>query len=114
MITVFYSHGPVGLSCAEGQFVLLSFPCLEEFVSLMYAIYDSMLIDVSEQFDMLPVELKLRSENLTSSSFARCVTSSSFARCVMTNKTATNEEITQSNNSEPGTNRRENEIKSGK
>ena len=83
------------MSCAEGQSVLVSFPCLEDLVSFMYAVYDSMLIDVSTQFDMLPVELKLRSENATSKN---------FARLFMTNevcKTSISEEITQSNKSKP-------------
>ena len=74
----------------------------------MYAVYDSMLIDISEQFDMLPVEPKLRSESQISSIFSRCITTNEVC------ETANSEKIRQSNNSEPGTNSRENEIKCSK
>ena len=58
------------MSCPDGQSVLVLFSCLEDLVSFMYAVYDSMLIDVSEQFYMLPVALKLRLTKLTSTEFA--------------------------------------------
>ena len=103
-----HSHGPDGLSCPDGESLLISFTCLEELVSFMYAVYDSMLIDISEQFDMLPVDFKLRSENQTSYNFSRCVTTNEVC------ETAISEEIRQSNNSGLGTNSRQNEIKSGK
>ena len=102
-----HSHGPDGLSCAEGQSVLVSFPCLDDLVSLMYAVYKSMLIDVSDQFDMLPIELKLRSENVTSENSARCFMTIDACETI-------NEEITQSYKSKPVSNSRQKEINSGK
>ena len=73
----------------------------------MYAVYDSMLIDVSEQFNMLPVELKLRSENLTSENASRCFITNDVCETV-------NKEITQSNKCKPVPNSRQKEINSGK
>ena len=110
MVTVFFyshSHGPDGLSCAEGQSVLVSFPCLDDLVSFMYAVYDSMLVDVSEQFDMLPIELKLRSENLTSENSSRCFMTNDVCETI-------NEEITQSYKSKPVSSNMQKEITSGK
>ena len=54
----------------------------------MYAVYDIMLIDVSVKFDILPVELKLMSENVTSKDFTIPFLTNKMC------KTAINEEIT--------------------
>ena len=106
MVTVFLFTFTC-LSCTEGQSVLVSLPCLDDLVSFMYAVYDSMLIDVSEQFDMLPVELKLRSENLTSENASRCFITNDVCETV-------NKEIAQSNKCKPVPNSRQKEINSGK
>ena len=107
MVTVFYSHshGPDGLSSTEGKSVLASFSCLDDLVSFMYAVYNSMLIIVSEQFDMLPVEFKLR--NLTSEDFARSFMTNDVCETI-------NKEITQSYEFKPVSNNRQKEINSGK
>ena len=34
------------------------FSCLEDFISYLYALYDSMAIDMSLQFDLMPVTIK--------------------------------------------------------
>ena len=73
----------------------------------MYAVYDSMLTDVSEQFDMLPIELKLRSENLTSENSARCFMTNDVCETI-------NKEITQSYKSKPVSSNMQKEITSGK
>ena len=52
-----HSHGQDGLSAPDGKSLLASFSCLEDLVTFMYALYDSMLIDLTAQFDMLPVKL---------------------------------------------------------
>ena len=54
-----HSHGSDGLSCPDGQSVLVSFHCLEDLVAFMYAVYDSMFIDISAQFNMLPISMRI-------------------------------------------------------
>ncbi|XP_053402924.1 uncharacterized protein LOC123548901 [Mercenaria mercenaria] len=50
-----HSHGLTGLSSENGTSILISFHQLKDLVTYMYALYDSMLIDITEQFDLLPV-----------------------------------------------------------
>ena len=50
-----HSHGVDGLSHDNGTSVLISFHRIEDLVTYMYAVYNSMLVDVEEQFDILPV-----------------------------------------------------------
>jgi hypothetical protein len=50
-----HSHGVDGLSHDNGTSVLISFHRIEDLVTYLYAVYNSMLVDVEEQFDILPV-----------------------------------------------------------
>ena len=52
-----HSHGKDGLSSIDGRSVLISFSSLDDLVGYMYAFYDSMKIDMSLQFDLLPVSI---------------------------------------------------------
>ena len=54
-----HSHGQDGMSCPDGKSILACFQNLEDLVAFMYAVYDSMMIDISSQFDMLPVNMTL-------------------------------------------------------
>ena len=53
-----YSHGKNGLSPSDGSSILMYFSCLEDLISYLYALYDSMAIDMSLQFDLMPVIVK--------------------------------------------------------
>ena len=52
-----HSHGKNGLSSVDGRSVLISFSSLDDLVGYMYSFYDSMRIDMSLQFDLLPVSI---------------------------------------------------------
>ena len=62
LFVIFDSHsrGGNGLSA-----VLVSFSCLDDLISYIYAFYDSMRIDMSLQFDFLPVTVKNMITNKT-------------------------------------------------
>ena len=47
-----------GLSSSDGSSILMYFSCLEDLISYLYALYDSMAIDMSLQFDLMPVTVK--------------------------------------------------------
>ena len=53
----FYSHsnGENGLSSSNGISILMSFSCLEDLIAYLYAFYESMRIDLTMQFDLLPI-----------------------------------------------------------
>ena len=53
-----HSHGKNGLSSSDGSSILMYFSCLEDLISYLYALYDSMAIDMSLQFDSMPVTVK--------------------------------------------------------
>ena len=53
-----HSHGENGLSSVDGRSILIAFSSLDDLVGYMYAFYDSMRIDMSLQFDLLPVRLR--------------------------------------------------------
>ena len=53
-----HSHGEHGLSSVDGRSILISFPSLDDLVGYMYAFYDSMRIDMSLQFNLLPVGIR--------------------------------------------------------
>ena len=55
-----HSHNEYGLSCPEGKAVLMSFSSLDDLVSFMYAMYQSMKIDLSDQYEILPVQFSLQ------------------------------------------------------
>ena len=54
-----HSHGKNGLSSSDGSSILMYFSCLEDLISSLYALYDSMAIDMSLQFDLMPVTVKM-------------------------------------------------------
>ena len=51
-------HGTNGLSSSEGTSVLMSFKSLDDLVTYLYAFYDSLKIDLTLQFDFLPLTIK--------------------------------------------------------
>ena len=51
-----HSHGKHGLSSPDGKSVLLSFTVLDDLIRFMYAMYESMMIDLSCQFEILPLQ----------------------------------------------------------
>ena len=53
-----HSHGKNGFSASDGSSILMNFFCLEDLISYLYALYDSMAIDMSLQFDLMPVTVK--------------------------------------------------------
>ena len=53
-----HSHGKNGLSSSDGSSILMIFFCLEDLISYLYALYDSMAVDMSLQFDLMPVTVK--------------------------------------------------------
>ena len=53
-----HSHGEIGLSSVDGRPILIAFSSLDDLVGYMYAFYDSMRIDMSLQFDLLPVRIR--------------------------------------------------------
>ena len=61
-----HSHGPNGLSSSEGTSIMIFFSCLDDLVTYLYAFYDSMKIDMSLQFDFLPVNVRKSNEEKSS------------------------------------------------
>ena len=59
MYNFFYSHSHAqnGLSSCSGYSVLIRFSCLDDLITYLYALYDSMQIDMATQYDLLPVAL---------------------------------------------------------
>ena len=53
-----HCHGNNGLSSSEGTSVLMSFKSLEDLVTYLYAFYHSLNIDMSLQFDLLPLTIR--------------------------------------------------------
>ena len=53
-----HSHGEDCLSSSDGTSILMSFSCLEDIIAYLYAFYDSMRIDLTMQFDLLPVSVR--------------------------------------------------------
>ena len=51
-----HSHGKHGLSSPDGKSVLMSFASLDDLVIFLYAMYESMNIDLSCQFEILPLQ----------------------------------------------------------
>ena len=46
------------LLSSDGSSILMYFSCLEDLISYLYALYYSMAIDMSLQFDLMPVTVK--------------------------------------------------------
>ena len=53
-----HSHGENGLSSSDGASILMSFSCLEDLIAYLYAFYESMRIDLTMQFDLLPISIR--------------------------------------------------------
>ena len=53
-----HCHGKNGLSSSEGTSVLMSFKSIDDLVTYLYAFYDSLKIDITMQFDFLPLTIK--------------------------------------------------------
>ena len=58
-----HSHAQNGLSSCNGYSVLIRFNCLDDLITYMYALYDSMQIDMTTQYDLLPVALTFSEKN---------------------------------------------------
>ena len=53
-----HSHGENGLSSGDGTSILIPFSTLDDLGTYLYAFYDSMKIDMSLQFDFLPISVR--------------------------------------------------------
>ena len=53
-----YSHGQNELSSGDCTSIMISFSCLDDLVTFLYAFYDSMKVDMSLQFDFLSVNVR--------------------------------------------------------
>jgi hypothetical protein len=52
-----HSHDSSALSSPEGVSILIGFSSIDDLVSYLYALYQSMLIDLQTQFDILPISI---------------------------------------------------------
>ena len=53
-----HSHGGNSLSLSDGTSILMSFSCIEDLIAYLYAFYESMRIDLTMQFDLLPISIR--------------------------------------------------------
>ena len=53
-----HSHGENGLASSNGTSILMLFSCLEDLIAYLYAFYESMRIDLTVQFDLLPISIR--------------------------------------------------------
>ena len=53
-----HSHGENGLASSDGTSILMVFSCLEDLIAYLYAFYESMRIDLTVQFDLLPISIR--------------------------------------------------------
>ena len=53
-----HSHGEDGLSSYDGTSILVMFSSLEDLIAYLYAFYESMRIDMTMQFDLLPISVR--------------------------------------------------------
>ena len=53
-----HSHGEDGLSSYDGTSILMMFSSLEDLIAYLYAFYESMRIDMTMQFDLLPISIR--------------------------------------------------------
>ena len=53
-----HSHGEDCLSSSDGTSILMSFSCLEDLIAYLYAFYESLRIDLTMQFDLLPISVR--------------------------------------------------------
>ena len=52
-----HSHAQTGLSSCNGYSVLIRFSCLDDLITYMSALYESMQINLTTQYDLLPIVL---------------------------------------------------------
>ena len=53
-----HSHGENGLSSSDGTSILMSFSCLEDLIAYLYEFYESMRIELTMQFDLMPISIR--------------------------------------------------------
>ena len=53
-----HSHGENDLSSSDGTSILMIFSYLEDPIAYLYAFYESMRIDMTTQFDLLPISIR--------------------------------------------------------
>ena len=53
-----HSHGEDCLSSSDGTSILISFSCLIDLIAYLYAFYESLRIDLTMQFDLLPISVR--------------------------------------------------------
>ena len=53
-----HSHGENGLASSDGTSILMLFSCLEDLIAYLYAFYERMRIDLTVQFDLLPISIR--------------------------------------------------------
>ena len=53
-----HSHGEDGLSSYDGTSILMMFSSLEDLIAYLFAFYESMRIDMTTQFDLLPISVR--------------------------------------------------------
>ena len=69
-----HSHGQNGLSSVDGASIIISVSSLDDLVTCLYAFYDSMKIDMSLQFDFLPINVrKCNKEQSTKAQLESCL-----------------------------------------
>ena len=54
-----HSHGKDGISGPDGSSVLLSFDYIEDLITYLYALYESISIELSFQFEILPIDFTI-------------------------------------------------------
>ena len=57
-----HSHGENGLSSIDGSSCLITFSSIDDLVTYMYALYDSLNLNTNLQFDFLPIKIKKNEE----------------------------------------------------
>ena len=60
-----HSHGEDCLSSSDGTSILMSFSCLEDLIAYLYAFYESLRIDLTMQFDLLPISVRKKVHSCT-------------------------------------------------
>ena len=59
-----HSHGENGLASSDGTSILMLFSCLEDLIAYLYAFYESMRIDLTVQFDLLPISIRKKERSV--------------------------------------------------
>ena len=53
-----HSHGEDNLSSNDGTSILMLFSCFEDLIAYLYALYEGMRMDLTMQFDLLPISIR--------------------------------------------------------